>query len=190
MKRARVVLVVVSVLLPVAGAAQLVPAEGQRVRVSRTDGKVVSGTVSFASSEEVRLIAGRAGEELLIPQAEIRLMEESLGRQRNFAKNFGITLISASFGLAAVSAIAYEPCTETGFLACFLEPTSRGEAALFGLIAGGALGLSAGLIVGFAAKSEKWTLLSVSGPGESALRITPVVGRRLGVSGSLSLGGW
>ena len=189
MKTAIGFLAIWAMVLPAHGWAQSLPTEGDWVRISQTNGTVVTGTVSYASAEEVRLQSGSAGQELLILRGEIGKMERSLGRHRSFGKNFAITLVSSSVGMGALLAIAWSPCTETGFLACYLHPTSRGEALTWGLAGGAILGVPAGLIVGLAVKREKWAPVSLSGPGDVTLSILPVLGTGIGVSGSISFGG-
>lgn len=183
MKKASGFLAIWTMVLPACGWAQSLPAEGEWVRISRTNGTVVTGILSFASAEEVRLLDGSAEQDLLIPRGEIDRMERSLGRHRDFGKNFVMVLASTSVGIGALLAIAWSPCTQTGFLACYLHPTSRGEAFAWGLAGGAILGVPAGLIVGLAIKREKWAPVTLSGPGDATLSILPVLGTRIGVSG-------
>lgn len=180
-------IVVCGLVLPARGAAQSSPSPGDRVRITRTNGTIVTGILGDATAEEVSLFA--EGGEQVVARSEIGEMERSLGRHRRFGRNFGITMLSSSMGMGAIFALTWSPCTETGFLACFLVPTSRSEAFTWGLAGGALIGISVGVIVGLAVKHERWAPFTVQGPRDAKFVILPVIGTRFGVSASISLGG-
>lgn len=183
-------LAVFAILFPIHGGAQLGPNPGERVRIRHTDGAVWSGVLGSVSAEDVRLLPeGSDGRELVIPRAEIDQIEKYLGEHRSFWRNFGITMGVSSVGIGTLSAVLWTPCTETGFLACFLYPSNRGEALVWGLAGGAFLGVPVGVLVGLIKKNERWEDFPLSGSRQASLSIQPIVGRRIGFSASLALGG-
>ena len=182
-------LVAGSLVLPASGLAQRVPDPGELVRITQTDGTVLTGFFARSSTEHLVLLGAWREQEYVIPRTDIDTIERSLGRHRQFGKNFGITLAVASLSIGAISAFTWSPCRDTGFLACLFHPTSRGEAFTWGFVGGAALGLPIGLVVGLAVRQERWARVSVPGLGESVLSIKPVLGPRTGFSASISLGG-
>ncbi len=174
------------VLLPEIGTAQTWPGQGDRVRIRKTDGDTHIGTIAFASAEEVRLSAGPTWSEIHIPMGEIEKIETSQGKHRHFGRNFLITVASTSAAMGLISAVAWSPCTETGFLACMLHPGSRGEALTWGLSGGALLGLPLGLLVGLTARSESWRPALGSDFRSLDVGVHPILGKSLGFSTSLS----
>ena len=192
MKRMLIILgalAVFATLLPIRGWAQLASDPGERVRIRHTDGTVFTGVLGSVSVENVHLREGAAGRDLVIPRAEIRQIEESLGKHRSFWRNFGITLGASSVGIGVLSAITWTPCTETGFLACFMYPSDRGEALVWGLAGGAGIGVPVGVLVGLLRKNERWASISVPAANGATISLAPVVGTRFGVAGSITFGG-
>jgi hypothetical protein len=105
--------------------------------------------------------------------SQIAALDTSAGLHGRF---FEGTLVGLAIG-GAVGAVAgaltYTPCTDTGFMACFLHPTSRVDAAGMGMVGGGVTGALIGAIVGAASKAERWNAVI---PERSAHTIKPLIG--------------
>ncbi|MDH3204968.1 MAG: hypothetical protein OEO79_00065 [Gemmatimonadota bacterium] len=183
-------LTLLGAVLPAASHAQTVLSPGDRIRFREAEGAVVIGVVSAISAEEVRLATqDRSGH--VVSRDQIESLERSLGTERRFARNLFISVGAGAAIGGVMGAVTWKPCRETGFLACFLHPASRGEAAQWGTAAGALIGVPIGVIVGLATRHEVWEPLSVHGPGGSTVSIRPVVSPDLlGVTGSISVGGF
>lgn len=140
---------------------------GARIRVTTTDGRRIVGTVTQLSEEVVEL-AQSPTHRSAIARDQVRSIEHSLRQERRFGRHFAIT-VGAAAGVGAVGwALAWSPCTETGFMACFMSPSNRGEAFRMGAVAGGLLGVPVGIIVGATLRSDVWSPISPT----SAARVT------------------
>ena len=171
--------------LPAATVGQASPDAGARVRVHDSTGEIVTGVLEFVSPEELQLRSDR-GPRYRIPRSEVERLETSLGDHRRFGRNFAIAVGISSFAVGTVSAVSWSPCTQTGFMACFLHPTSRGEALSMGLIGGALLGVPIGVIAGLAGKHERWEPLAFGGHGGSpAISLQPMVGSGVGLAASI-----
>jgi len=169
--------------------AQVAPSAGDRVRLQSPDSVVLVGVISAVTPESIVFRENGTDLEVVIPLAEAAGLERSLGRRRSFGKYFwGTVGLSAAVGGLGYG-LSWSPCTETGFLACFLEPDSRTEAFGWGLAGGTLVGVPLGVIIGLGVRSEEWEPLTVPGTGDTTISITPIVGSRFGVAGSISLGG-
>ena len=175
-------------ILPATSHAQSVLSPGDRIRVREGEGATVIGVVSAISAQEVRLATrDRSGH--VVSRDQIESLERSIGTERRFARNLFISVGATAAIGGVLGAVTWQPCRQTGFLACFLHPESRGEAATWGIAAGALVGVPIGIIVGLAARHEVWESLSVQGPGGSAVSVRPVVSADLlGVTGSISVG--
>jgi hypothetical protein len=179
-------IVILAMNLPAYASGQSVLNQGERVRIHQLNGTVVTGIVQSATPQAVRLLGEAGGTEFVIPRGEVGEIERSLGRHRKFGRNLTITVVSSAVAIGGISAISWSPCTGL----CLFHPTSRGEAFAFGLLAGGAIiGTPIGIIVGLAARHERWEQVSFAGQGQAALSIQPILGRGFGVSASLAFGG-
>ena len=169
------------------GQSELNP--GDRIRVQERDGAVVTGTVTEVSADQVLLLTFLR--EYSVSRDQIESLDRSLGEKRNFAGNFALSVAGTAVVGGVLGAVTWSPCTETGFLACFLYPESRTDAFGFGLAIGGIVGVPIGLIVGLASKHEVSEPISVPGPSGFALRIQPVVrADLLGLTASIPMGGF
>jgi len=187
MKTVTGVLVILATLLPASAQGQSWPSGGRRVRISKWDGTTVTGALARTSGDEVTVLAGVGGAEFTIPLSDIETMERSLGRKRQFGKNFVVALGVTSAAAGILSAAAWKPCTETGFLACMLHPASRGDALAWGLVGGAALGIPIGVIAGLTISKEVWETTGTSGREAPRLSLLPVLGPNPGVAASVSL---
>jgi len=190
MKKMLGLFVLSAMLLPGRVWAQQVPIAGDRVRVVQEDGTVSIGELSSLTSEELRLLVGADAREVVIRRDRIGEIQRSLGEQRSFGKHFGtiVGLGAAAGGL--VWALTWSPCTGGGLFACAGDPDSRGEAFVWGVAGGAILGVPLGVLVGLAAKSERWESVSMPGPSGTVISLVPVIGTRFGVAGFVAIGGW
>lgn len=173
---------------PILGQVGL--SEGDRVRFVETDGRPrVTGVVSTVSSDWIVISRDGAQDELLIQRADVARLERSVGRQRRFARNFGITLGVTAATAGIISALAWSPCRATGFLACFMAPDSRGDAFGLGFAGGAILGIPLGVIVGLAVGSEGWEPVTLPGTDGAKITVSPILGSGVGASASIALGG-
>ncbi len=179
-------LLVAMTVFPGLGAAQSIPAQGERVRIGQSDGTVVVGSFEGGSTEAVRLRASPTGEERLIPLDAIARMDRSLGRERRFGKYFAVGVASTSAAVGVVSGMSWSPCTSTGPFSCMLHPNSRGDALVLGLVGGAVIGIPVGIITGLAVREERWSPLPLPGSGGATWSIRPVLGSQVGVSASLA----
>ena len=170
------------------GGAQVVPDSGQRVRVHYGAGKVVIGVLDSISAGSLYVRESAASRSHVIPRAELRLIERSLGRHRNFWSNFATTFAISAVAVGALSAITFKPC-EGSLGACFYAPESEGDAFIWGLAGGAILGLPLGLIIGASFTSERWAPRTLPATSGTTLRLSPVFGSRIGIIGTLRFGG-
>ena len=106
-----------------------------------------------------------------VPLADISRLDVSLGQHRSVRRNAGIGALIGVVGGAILGAATYSPCTDTGLLACYMEPDSRGQAAVYGGAAGGALGVVVGALTGLP-KRERWEPVTTSA-ARAAMSIAP-----------------
>src|SRR5688572_17374185 len=121
--------------LPITAGAQSSIATGDRVRVRRTDGSTLVGTVLEASPSRLRLV--REGREVTFTPNGIRSLERSLGLRGAPAKSFFTTIAVSGAVLGAYMAATYQPGSCTDFC-IFGSPT---DAFKVGVIAGGLIGI-------------------------------------------------
>ncbi len=188
MTRTVVFLMTLMFVLPFDGSAQAVPSPGDRIRIKQVDGTVLTGRLLTLSPETIQLSVG-SDDVAEVSVARIEVLETSLGRQRNFGKYFGLTVAVASLVGGTIYALTWSPCNETGFLACFLEPTSRVEAFGWGFAGGAIIGLPLGLIIGSKVREERWNRGALPALTAPRLTIRPVIGGRVGFAGSVRVGG-
>jgi hypothetical protein len=135
------------------------------------------------------MVLKNAGTDKQIGYADIAYLERSAEHYRQFGKNFLTTVVIGAGAAGAIWAIVWSPCEDVGFMACFLEPESRGEAFVMGSIIGGAVAVPVGLILGLTLQYDRWEPLSVPGlPAipSSTISIKPVFTGGLGAVASFS----
>ncbi len=112
MTRMMVFLTTLMFSLPSDGSGQVAPSPGDRIRIRWVDGTVLTGTFSTRSEETIQVSDGAAGPTVEVPIEGIEALEISLGRQRRFLKNFGLTVAATSIVLGTLGFIAYTPGDE------------------------------------------------------------------------------
>lgn len=157
-------------LVPLPAHTQEVPELGARVRALREKGTVAIGTLQSVTADSIRIVDA-AGTEHALSRADLRL-ERSLGKQGNFGKHFAIATGGIAFAGALLSALTWNECPE-----CWVHPESRPEAFVWGLAAGGLIGLPIGVIAGLAIKIERWTPVVLPGSGSELNRVQPARNR-------------
>ena len=108
MTRMMVFLTTLMFSLPSDGSGQVAPSPGDRIRIRQVGGTVLTGTFSTRSEETIQLSVGAAGPMVEVPIEGIEALEISLGRQRRFLKNFGLTVAATSIVGGTLGLIAYE----------------------------------------------------------------------------------
>ena len=183
MTRTIVFLMTLMSVLPSDGSAQAVPSSGDRIRIKQVDGTVLTGTFSTRSEETIQLSVGAAGPMVEVPVEGIEALEISLGRQRRFLKNFGLTVAATSIVGGTLGLIAYETSGD--------DPLgSRGELIGFGAFVAAYFGVPLGALIGYLVKEERWNPASLPAPAESRLTIRPVIGSGVGFAASIRVGGF
>ncbi len=182
MPRAMVFLMTLMFVLPSDGSTQAVPSPGDRIRIRQVDGPVLTGTLATASAETIQLSLDSEGPTVEVPVEGIEALEISLGRQRRFLKNFGLTVAAASILGGTLGLIAYE--IDDG------ELGSRGEYIGGGAAFAAYFGLPLWALIGYLVKEERWNPASLPAPAESRLTIRPVIGSGVGFAASIRVGGF
>jgi hypothetical protein len=183
------ILLIVLAGLPIPGSAQSSPGPGARIRIAQTDGTVQTGTLEDATPRRISLLSDQEGQEYVIPMARVGKVEASMGLERRFGKYCAIGVASTSVLAGTISAAGWSPCTRTGPFACLLSPESRGEAFMWGLVAGALIGVPIGLVVGLSVQEERWERVTLPGSPGVTVSIRPVIAPRPGFSASMSIGG-
>ena len=171
----------ISLLLPAAASAQSPePEVGDRLRVESWSGAEWEGVLESSSPVGLTLQTGE--DTHFVPNSEIARLERSLGKQKNFGKNFALSLaLSAGvFGLSFAAGYS-DDCD-------LLCPSSRGEAAGWGLMFGGIVGIPLGVIVGLTRTEEVWETLSNPGHRTGGISVRPQLGDGVGLAVSLPFG--
>jgi hypothetical protein len=172
---------VVAVLLFFAGplpAQQALP-DGARVRVTQKQQGRVIGMLRSMSRDSISMVDS-AGKEYVLARQDIA-MEQSRGRGTHFWKHFGLSILAAGSVGGLISAATWSECSS-----CWIYPESRAEAFGWGFLAGGAIGVPVGVIMGAVVKVERWEFVPLDAPVDGAQ--APHAGtQRFAVSLSLPL---
>jgi hypothetical protein len=147
-------------------ASTIVPGARVRIRIAGEEPRIARVVAHTGDTLHVRWpeYANVAS----VPLAQVSTLDVSVGRHRNVLKGMALGTVAGGAIGAAIGAFAYQPCTSTEFLGCFLSPTSRMESAEFGAIVVSALGLVVGGLAGLQSH-DTW-------------KRVPQSGRRVGVS--------
>ena len=183
MTGAIVLLMTLMFLLPSDGSAQSVPSPGERIRIKQVDGTVLTGRLTRLSPETIQLFVRSDYGTREVSVENIEVLETSLGRSSS-SKNVAITMVVGAVVGAAIGDLAWEPCTS--FCVSLFQTETRSDAVYAGL----GFGFLVGFPVGFLIRSERWNPVSLPAPVASDLSIRPVIGSRLGLAGSLRVGGF
>ena len=154
---------------------------GARVRITTPGAKARTATVVAHTGDTLVVRWPQFANAVPVPVSGISRLDVSTGRHRRVLKGAGLgTLVGGATG-GLVAAISYSPCDPDTFFDCFLEPENRGEAAVWGTLVGGTLGLVVGTLAGLP-RRESWQQVSL-GDRRVALAVTPRArDTRLGVS--------
>ena len=120
-----------------------------------------------------------------IPQESVERVEVSLGHERRMGQSVFKWTLGMAVGFGILGAVAWDPCTETGFMACFLAPTSRSESFAWGAMGGAIVGIPVGFLAGLR-KHEIWSDNSIQNLRAS---VQAAPGGRVGVGLNLPVGG-
>jgi hypothetical protein len=181
-------LVLVALVAPRTAWGQAPVAAGERVRV-RYDNGSLKGVLHEIAPTGLRLRTSEGDTTAVIDFNRVTGVERSVGRGRNFVKYFFLTVGASATVIGAISAMSWSPCTETGFLACLMHPNTRGDAFVMGFVGGGVVGVPLGLILGLAAREEKWERAVMPPQSGGRIALRPIVGRNVGLAASIPFGG-
>jgi hypothetical protein len=150
--------VLVAVIMPSRSEAQ-VPDRGAKVRIA-TDSSQVVGIVTASRSDSIRIaLTQRSADTVSVAVASIRELAVASGTRRHVKQG----LVYGALGGAVIGATAgyasFSPCTDTGFLGCYLEPRTRAQSTAVGAGIGALLGLAVGSIVGAFTVTDRWTIV-------------------------------
>ncbi|HEY0671150.1 MAG TPA: hypothetical protein VGD27_02730 [Longimicrobiales bacterium] len=136
-------------LLTTSAFGQDVLPEGTRVRVKVEGRPPLIATLRTISADSIWLIdTGGQHRTLARQNAEL---ERSLGKHTRFWHHFGVSIMVTALGGGLLSALTFDECDQ-----CIVAPDSRGEAFVWGFVAGGAIGVPVGALMGALAKVERW----------------------------------
>ena len=152
------------------------------VRVTRTNGEVMTvgdptisnGSILGYSDEGVTAVA----------LGDVRLLEV---QRSSIGQTIGLSVFLTGVAGGTIVAIAWEPCSGSGFC---VGPDSRAEGFLYGFAAGAIIGLVGGLIIGSVVREERSDRVALQLPAAPRLTIRPVMGSRVGLAGSVRVGGF
>lgn len=153
--------------------------DGARVRIMQKQQGRWIGTLRSMSRDSVT-VADTVGRVYVLPRQDISL-ERSRGPGTRFWKHFGLSMAAAGALGGLISAATWSECDD-----CWIYPQSRVEAFGWGFLAGGAIGVPIGVIVGAAVKVERWELVPLEFPGTEA-HVPHAGARRFALSVSLPL---
>ena len=143
--------------------------EGNRVKLdvpSMSNNKFV-GIVSELSDSTLVLRSGYYT--YMIPFESIDKVSVSAGKRRHVGRGAALGLLGGAALGGMIGFISYEPCTEEGFMACFLRPESSTDAAMMGSILGIVPGTLIGMLIGLR-KTDHWEKI----PNEMLFKMEPV----------------
>lgn len=150
----------------IAGAQTASPlAKGARVRVVTlgTDGRParrITGDLVQLQGDTLIIADGDHAFPVVLDGE--RRLEVRTGSRGNGKEGAALGALVGGLTGAVIGAATWEPCTETGWFACFLHPSQdvqAGAGALLG-VAGGAV---IGLLVGAANRTETWAPRQTAG---------------------------
>lgn len=170
-------------LVPMTLAAQALE-PGARVRLTHAGGARHQGRLQGIEADSARLTAGD-GRLVAVPLADVERVEVSLGRRRQFWRNFGLTTMGLAALGGGVGAATWTPCEEEGWFSCMFVPESRGQAMLAGSVVGALVGIPVGVVVGAAVRREQWAPVQPQGVRPRQVSIRPIIGERIGASATL-----
>lgn len=171
------------VLLP-AGLESQALEPGARVRLTQASGARQQGTLQVIEADSARLARAR-GTTVAVSLADVERVEVSLGRHRQFWRNFGLTTMGLAAAGGGIGAATWTPCHDEGWFSCMFVPESRSQAMLAGAVVGGLVGIPVGIVVGAAVRREQWAPVQQEGVRPRQVSFRPILGNRIGASATL-----
>lgn len=150
--------VVIAAMLVSARVEAQMPAQGARVRVATSSSRVV-GVMTASASDSIRIALSQPSDTVSVAVAAIRELAVAEGTRRHTKQGFVYGAIGGAVIGATVGYLSFSPCTDTGFLGCYLEPTSRGQATAVGAGIGAILGMGLGSLVGALVVTDRWVIV-------------------------------
>jgi hypothetical protein len=153
--------------------AQLPVKEGDRVRLTLTDGSRTVGLVESVTLDRLMLRPETSEASVLFRADDVSSIERSTGQHRSFARNFGLSVGIGGMIGGTLSALSWKPCETDVFLGCLLAPASHTEAFALGFVVGGALSVPVGLVMGATLKHDRWEKVPWFTPTAGPFTIVP-----------------
>jgi hypothetical protein len=147
-------------------------------------GQTIVGELEATSNETISVADPHGPGSWRIPAESVQRVEVSLGQERRMGRSVFQWTVGLAAGLGIIGALAWEPCDQTGFMACFMVPESRSEGFAWGAAGGFILGLPIGLLAGLK-KHEIWREEPVQG-FRASIQAAP--GGRIGLGLTLPTG--
>jgi hypothetical protein len=145
------------VVLPVRGDAQM-PAPGAKVRVA-TDSSRVTGVLTASTADSMRIALSQRADTISVARSAIREVAVASGKRRHTRQGLMYGALAGAVIGGTAGFVSFAPCTDTGFLGCYLEPETRGQATAVGAGVGAVLGTALGAIVGAFTVGDRWTVI-------------------------------
>ena len=138
------------------------PAPQTRLRVTIGDADPFIGTFIRVRGDSLWTGDDGPGGERFVELHSVRRLESFAGTKRLGWAGLGYGVLIGGFVGAAVATVSYTPCEQDGALGCIARPKNRVEAAGWGAIAGIAVGIPVGGLVGLIASQDRWVDMSPS----------------------------
>lgn len=135
---------------------------GDRVRIyaPNISEKPIIGTLMNITDEDIFIMSKNLSYYFL--SASVEQFDVSIQKKNNHLRGFLIGAVSTGGLLSLGMGITYRECVSRELFGCMMHPTSRGNAFLFGAVAGGLLGGLTGFIIGSFTETDKWERVSLS----------------------------
>lgn len=133
-------------------------APGVRVRLTLQSGERLGGTVESVSDTAIAVRSNEADSVVtVVPRPRVRRMEWlAATRAHPIASRVGAGILIGGVTGAVIGYQRYSPCDYMKEGGCYLMPRSRADAVELGMVAGAALGLVVGGLVGLFTPREIW----------------------------------
>jgi hypothetical protein len=127
-----------------------------RVVIPAADGqsqRYVTGTLVQLTADTVVIAPGGA-----VPLNEDWRLEQSVGSRGHGGKGAALGAVIGAMTGAVIGAVTWQPCTETGWFACFMHPSQEAQVAGVAVL-GGAAGALVGFVIGKSVRTEAWQVV-------------------------------
>jgi len=166
-------------------AAQMALPIGQRVRITSAqhDMQRMIGRVGSTSNDSVTIGLDQGARRDTVALALSDLDRLELGQYVGHRTKRGavIGFVTGSVIGFLVGAMTYQECVPQGWFDCLMTPRSAEAQGVLGALAGGAVGIGVGGLIGALARAEKWDEIPIRHTTVS-VRSLPAGGMGLGLT--------